>query len=135
MLQSVIRRCWHALVRDLLSLGYRVIDMFTERLTWAELISVVVAAPPSSPIRWFLDGGWSRESHLLASMVEGQQGIAQLQQPFVRPGLDYRQQAPSDNRMAADAYTWSEFDELERKKYSEEGQRMAKAGRSGGRVL
>ena len=134
MLASVIRRCWLALCRDILALGYRVSDMFTT-LTFGEMVAIVVGANPNTSVRWFLDGGWSREAHMMANMVETQQGIATRREPFQRPGIDYRMPDPANKAMQADAYTWSEFDELERKKYSEEGQAQARAGRSGKKIL
>jgi hypothetical protein len=119
MLATVIRRYWHALVRDLLALGYRASDMFTPRLTWAELVSVVVGAHPQTSVRFFLDSGWTREAHLLANMAEGQAGIAKLAQPYARAGLDQRMPDPmgGGNKMQMNEYTWDEFDELERKRY------------------
>jgi hypothetical protein len=118
MLATVIRRYWHALCRDVMALGYRVSDMFTA-LSWSEMVSIVVGAPPTSSVRFFLDQGWTRESHVLANMAEQQAGIARLQQPYPRPGVEYRPAASAGEGKAfqADAYTWNEYDELERKRY------------------
>lgn len=120
MLASVIRKHWHALVRDVLALGCRASDMFTERLTFAEMVAIVVGAPPTSSVRWFLDQGWSREAQLLANMQEQQAGIAhKMTEPIQRPGIDQRTLDPTDNRFfRGDQYTWTEFDELERKRES-----------------
>jgi hypothetical protein len=124
MLATVIRRYWLPLVRDLLALGYRVSDMFTDRLTLAEVVAIVVGAPPISSVRFFLDAGWSREAHLLANMAEGQAGIAKITEPYPRPGLDDRTPDPMDSRFfQTDAYEWDEFDELQRKRYSDAEQR------------
>lgn len=102
---------WHALVRDVLSLGFQIKDMFT-RLDLAEMVAIVVAAPPSSSLRHFQDEGWSREAHLLANMAEQNAGLAQVSEPFDRPGLGSRQQAP-DSVMRGDSMTWAEMDALE----------------------
>lgn len=78
---------WHrmALVRDLLALGYRATDMFTDRLSFYELTCIIVAAPPDSSVRYFLDGGWSREARILANWHEQQAGLAHMVQPYERP--------------------------------------------------
>lgn len=117
MLATVIRRHWHALVRDVLALGRRASDMFTERLTFAEMVSIVVGAPPTSSVRHFLDQGWSREAQLLANMQEQQAGIANMTQPYNRPGLDQRTDDPMANQFfRGDALEWTEFDDLERRR-------------------
>lgn len=119
MLALVIRRHWHALVRDILALGYRASDMFTE-LTFAEMVAIVVGAPPSSSVRCAVDGGWSKEAHILANMAEGNAGLAKISEPYARPGIEDRMPAPkAGSFFQADAYTWDEFDELQRKRYSE----------------
>jgi hypothetical protein len=120
MLAAVIRRHWHALVRDVLSLGRRASDMFTERLTFAEMVSIVVGAPPTSSVRHFLDGGWSREAQLIANLQEQQAGVATMKQPYARPGINERVDDPTEQQsfFHSDPYTWTEFDELERKRYA-----------------
>jgi hypothetical protein len=114
MLATVIRRYWHALVRDILALGFRVSDMFTT-LSWSDMVSIVLGSGPTTSVRFFLDQGWSRESHLLANIAEGNAGVARLPRPFQRPGLDDRPASSlgSTKAFQADAYTWEEFDELE----------------------
>jgi len=118
MLTAAVGRYHHALVRDVLALGYRAGDMFTDRLTISELISIVVAAPPTSSLRWFLDNGWTRTDHLLANMTETQQGVAQLSEPYERPGLADR--APGSTMFPADIMTWEEMDRREIQRYGSE---------------
>ena len=114
MLTRAVGAHWHALVRDVLDLGYRIKDMFTEELGLAELVSLVVAAPPQSSLRYFMDEGWSREAHLLANMAEQRAGIADLVEAYDRPGLDDRGNSPNDGRiMRADVMTWEEMDKLD----------------------
>jgi hypothetical protein len=110
MLAQAVGRYRHALVRDVLALGYRASDMFTT-LTFSEMVSIVVAAPPDSSLRYFLDNGWSRTDHLLANMAETQSGVAKLDTPYERPGLGER--SPGDNIFPADAMTWEEMDRLD----------------------
>jgi hypothetical protein len=110
MLTAAVGRFWHALVRDVLALGYRTADMFTT-LSCSEMVSIVVAAPPDSSLRYFLDNGWSREAHLLANMAEQQSGVAKLDGPYERPGLGER--SPGDNIFPADVMTWEEMDRLD----------------------
>jgi hypothetical protein len=57
MVGRVICEHRHALVRDLLAMGFRAHDLFTPRLSFYELTCIIVAAPPTSSVRYFLDGG------------------------------------------------------------------------------
>lgn len=115
MLGRVIGKHWHALARDVLALGYRPSDILTE-LTLADMVSIVVGAGPNTSVRYFLDEGWSREAHLLANMQEGQAGLANLDQPYQRPGNEQRQSAPT-GFFQADEMTWEEMDERNKKRY------------------
>lgn len=116
MLGRVIGDHWHALVRDVLALGYRTDDMFTT-LSVAEMVAIVAAAPPHSSLRWFMDGQWSRTDQLLANMQEQNAGLATLPQPYERPGLEERPTAQGSNKLFnADAKDWDEFTELESKR-------------------
>lgn len=54
-------------------------------------MSYVVAAPPGTAIRWALDDGWTRESHLLANLHEAIQGQHTLRQRYMRPGVTEEQ--------------------------------------------
>jgi hypothetical protein len=108
MLTQAVGRHRHALIRDLLALGFRAADMFTDRLTISEVISIVVAAPPTSSLRFFIDGGWTRADHILANMAEQEAGLAGLTAPYERPGLGDR--CPGQNIFPADAMTWEEMD-------------------------
>jgi hypothetical protein len=123
MLAMVIRKHWLALVRDVLALGYRASDILTT-LSFAEMVAIVVAAPPTSSTRFFVDRGWSREAHLLANMAEGNAGLARLAEPYPRPGLELRTPDPMRSSFfQADSMTWDEFDEKQRQRYSEAVQR------------
>lgn len=107
MLTHVVGECWHALERDVLALGYRTDDMFTT-LSFRDMISIVVAAPPTSSVRWFLDGGWTRTDHLLANQQEQGAGVARLTEPYSRPGIENRQPEPPRGFLQADALPWEE---------------------------
>jgi hypothetical protein len=54
----VIGFYWHAVQRDLIGLGLHAADMFTPRLTAAEVLSLIVAAPNGSAIRDTLADGY-----------------------------------------------------------------------------
>jgi hypothetical protein len=124
MLATVIRRYWHALVRDVLALGYRASDLFTT-LSFHEVLCIVLGAHPQTSVRFFLDAGWSREAHLLANMNEQQAGVARVHEPYERPGLDQRIQDPMSTKFfQADAMTWTEMDEMERKRYSDDAPKV-----------
>src|SRR6516225_9232649 len=87
MLTAAVGRYGHALQRDLLTLGFRAKDMFTDRLTISELISIVVASPPGSALRHAFDDGGTRTDHVLANMAEAQAGVAHLTVTYNRPRL------------------------------------------------
>ena len=58
-----------------MSMGYRASDIF-EELSMGEILSIVLGAGPNSAVRYCLDGGWSREAHLLANLQESNAGLA-----------------------------------------------------------
>lgn len=83
--------------------------MFTT-LSFAAMVSIVVASPPTSSVGMALSGGWSREAHLLANMQEGNAGLAALQRPYTRPG-GAPENAPNPNSAwQADSMSWDDLD-------------------------
>lgn len=78
---------WHAVQRDLLSLGFRAVDMFTPKLTPSEVLSIIIAAPAGSSVRYAFDGGWSLTDHLLATDMEHRAGFIGLPGRVQRPGV------------------------------------------------
>ena len=111
MLTHVVGACWHALVRDVLALGYRTEDMFTT-LSLADMVSIVAGAPPGSAVRHWLDQGWTRTDHLLANAQEQNAGVAKLPGAYPRPGLAQRPEDPMANArfFPAEVITWEEAD-------------------------
>lgn len=57
--------------------------MFTT-LTVDEMVSIVVAAQPGTAVHYAVNGGWTTEGHLLATMYEHQNGF---QHRIARPGV------------------------------------------------
>jgi hypothetical protein len=100
-----------------MSLGYRASDIF-EELSVAEVLSIVVGAPPDSAIRFALDEGWSREAHLLANLQESNAGIAALHEPYARPGIAARPPDPTKGMdvLHGQAMTWEEMDAADTKR-------------------
>ena len=123
MLARVVGSCWHALVRDVISLGYRKEDIFRD-LDLVDMVSIVIASPPGSSIRYYLDGGWTRTDHLLANMQEGSAGIAELSERYERPGVVKEPQKEEKEESlpsafgGGDALTWEEFDIREAERYA-----------------
>ena len=121
MVTHVVGRYWPAVVRDVLGLGYRAKDIFTE-LTLEEMVAIVNAAPPASAIRDALEQGWSREAHLLANLTEQGAGLVALPEPYDRPGLDGRAPVPpaavSNGVIQAETMTWEQMDALEAERAS-----------------
>ncbi len=93
-LVDTIGKHWRAVQRDLLTLGYRETDIGAA-LNLGELIAVVCAAPPGSSVRYALDEGWSRESHLLANLTERDAGLINLPGRYPRPGVQAPAPAPA----------------------------------------
>lgn len=79
----------------------------------AEVMSIVIGSGPGSSVRHCLDGGWSREAHLLANMQEGNAGLANLREPYARPGLAQRPTEKKQDICHGDAMTWEELDARE----------------------
>ncbi|HVQ84617.1 MAG TPA: hypothetical protein VMS84_07560 [Mycobacterium sp.] len=115
MLVRVVGECWHAFHYDVMRLGRDV-----NSLTLAEMITVVVGAPPTSSVRYFLDGGWSREAQLLANMQEQQAGIGTLSQPYPRPGVAAREVDPMEGAkfFPMQAMSWEEADKRDAARYA-----------------
>jgi hypothetical protein len=126
MLTEAVGTHWHALVRDVIALGKDPDDMFITRdLSFAKMVSIVVASPPDSSLRWYIDGGWNRTDHLLANLQEQRAGIATLNQPYYRPGgPDPSETAVASSFFPAEAMSWEEMDrrDAERYKAAEERQ-------------
>lgn len=119
MLTHAVSAHWHAVVRDVLALGYRIGDIFTT-LGLEEMLAIVVAAPPQSSLRHFLDGGWSREAHLLANLSESAGGVSTINDRYERPGVqhtaDPARLAPDGSEIfRAEVMTWEEMDQMDKK--------------------
>ena len=122
MLAHVVGECWHALVRDVIALGFRIEDMFTT-LSVRDMVSIVCAAPPGTSVRWYLDKGWSREAQLLADLNEQRAGVAKLPASYTRPGLERRVEAdpvaPGGGKFfQTEAISWEEADRRDKIRYS-----------------
>jgi hypothetical protein len=126
VLGQVIGLHWHALVRDILALGYRRTDILTT-LDLADMVAIVVGAGPNTSVRYFQDGGWNRTDHLLANALETEAGLSKITQPLDRPGALPRQVSSEPSIFEADAMAWEEYDELTRKR-DERAAQMAAQG-------
>lgn len=103
---------WHAVQRDLLVLGFRAADMFTPKLTASEVISIIVAAPAASALRWSIDEGFTLTDHLLATLSEQQEGLVRLPGRHRRPGIDTAAPHPGSriNGVPADVVSIADFE-------------------------
>jgi hypothetical protein len=94
---ALARACsfhWHAVERDLLSLGYTADDIGSKLTVW-QLVSIVVAAPPGTAVHHAV-GNWTRQEDILATLAEQQAGVAHVNARYERPGVDSRPgQTPS----------------------------------------
>lgn len=73
----------HAVVRDLNFAGYH----GDTPITLGDLVSIVIASPPGSAVRYAAEDGWSQQDHLLANLAEQQAGLTQLPTRYARPGV------------------------------------------------
>ena len=87
-LAHIVGNYWHAVERDLLTIGYHADDIGTKLSLW-ELISIVVAAPPGSAVH-HATGSWTKEAEMLANLGEQQAGLLSLNGRYERPGVEYR---------------------------------------------
>lgn len=103
---------WHAVQRDLLVLGFRAVDMFTPKLTASEVMSIIVAAPAASALRWSIDEGYTITDHLLATLSEQQEGLVRLPGRHRRPGINTAASHPgsSINGVPADVVSIADFE-------------------------
>ena len=76
-------------------MGFRAADMFTPRLTAGELVSIVMAAPTNSAIRYSFDEGFTPSDHYLATLSEQYDGLVRLGGRHQRPGVDAVPQGPT----------------------------------------
>src|SRR5574338_885910 len=88
LLIRVFKESYHAVERDLLTMGYTVDDIGPKLSVW-QLISIVKASPPGSAVFHAENKGWDRASHLLANLGEQQAGLMNLKSRHPRPGVDY----------------------------------------------
>lgn len=80
--------------------------MFTT-LDLADMVAIAVAAPPNSSVHEAMNGGWSREAHLLANMQEGGAGLVELNHRYDRPGM----YEPQDRKFVPmEDMSWDEMD-------------------------
>jgi hypothetical protein len=94
-LAACIRDHWHAVERDLMTLGRTADDIGTDSLTVCQLISVVLAAPPGSAVHHFDPNRWSSTDELLANLGEQQAGLLSLSGRYPRPQVDSSPVKPS----------------------------------------
>lgn len=95
---------WHAVQRDLLTLGLHAVDMFTERLTAGEVMSMIIGAPPGTSVRYVMDGGYTLTDHYLAILSEQQAGLVTLQSRHQRPGVTVDEGLPARSKTRRDVF-------------------------------
>ena len=128
MLARVIVEQWHAVQRDLISLGYRSTrDEVGVGLSVWELISIIGASPPGTAVHNALSEGWSREAHLLANLGEAESGLMRLTARYVRPGVDEPEEQVEVTPVGAFGAQFEimTVDELEAKRSERRGEGVA----------
>jgi hypothetical protein len=105
MLTRIMGQHWNAVERDLLSLGYRLEDIGTPKLTLWELISIVVESPPGSAVYHAetREGTFTPEAQLLANMGR------QQQEQEAAPKADSLSALPDYRGLKLSTYTVDEF--------------------------
>ena len=107
----------HAVVRDLASLGYRGDAL----IDFGDFISIVLASPPLSAVRYAVEGGWSQTDQLLANLGEQQAGLRQIQQPYARPGVAAEADPGPVTPDGAPRFTPQTREEFERRRARDRG--------------
>ncbi len=136
-LAGICSRFPRAVERDVIHEGYHLSDI-GHGLSFSEFVSIVLAAPRDSAVRWAIDGGWSQEAHLLANQQEQQAGLLDLGARYPRPGVEAE---PVDDRPAPERLTakdighvrydtFDSIDELEERRQAiyAEHRRIAEGG-------
>lgn len=98
-----IRDHWHAVERDLYTLGLTADDIGGPKLGCAQLISIVLAAPPNTAVH-AAQGTWTRTEELIANLSEQQAGVVGLNARYARPGVDSAPVKPKGAFEAMPAY-------------------------------
>lgn len=80
--------------------------MFTT-LDFADMVCIALAPPSNSSVHDAMNGGWTREAHLLANMQEGNAGLVELNHRYDRPGM---YQEPNEKFVPMDDMSWEEMD-------------------------
>jgi len=86
-LAAAFKNHWHAVERDLFTLNFTADDIGT-KLSAAQLISIVLAAPPGTAVHHFNPQSWSRTDELIANLGEQQAGLVNLNARYERPQVD-----------------------------------------------
>lgn len=88
---GIVAQHRHAVARDLIAMGYH----GDAPIEIGDLVSIVLASPPGSSVRYFAEGGWSQTDHLLANYHEQLAGLTHLPEPYERPGTPQEQAEPN----------------------------------------
>lgn len=54
----------------------------------SDFVSIVLASPPGSAVKYAVDGGWPQTDQLLANLAEQQAGLTDLPHRYSRPGIE-----------------------------------------------
>lgn len=87
-LAAAIRDYWHAVERDLATMGLDADDIGGPKLDDCKFISIVLAAPPGTSCHHFNPNAWSRTDELIATLSEQQAGVVTLNGRYERPEVD-----------------------------------------------
>jgi hypothetical protein len=111
-LATAIRTYWHAVERDLATMGLDADDIGTSKLPVTKLISIVLAAPPGTACHHFNPDAWSRTDELIATLGEQQAGVVTLNGRYARPEVDSTTQKPYSELGAAAPYQGIQLEAL-----------------------
>jgi hypothetical protein len=130
-LAAAIRDYWHAVERDLATMGLDADDIGTAKLDDCKFISIVLAAPPGSACHHFNPKAWSRTDELIATLGEQQAGVVTLNGRYERPEVDSTPRKPASVLDGMMPYRGVVLDALPNDEFTvklKERQRIAREG-------
>jgi hypothetical protein len=130
-LAAAIQHHWHAVERDLFTLNLTADDIGGPKLGPAQLISIVLAAPPGTACHHFDPKAWSRTDELIATLGEQQAGVVTLSGRYERPQVDSTPRKPASVLDGMTPYRGVVLDALPNDEFMvklKERQRIAREG-------
>lgn len=107
----ILKDHWGAVGRDLACAGYTWDDV-AAKLPWDQFVSFVLYAPPGTATFHLVNGGWTADTHQLATLVEIQAWAAWTKTQAAHDGElppDFSQERPGQAKRQAPVMTIGDY--------------------------